>query len=318
MAFNRKGFIAAAKAKQIPDEDINSYLESQGVKSLTKGEKFLYGAAMPTIGAGLGLAGGGMLAAGSLGLASPTIPFGGMAGAGAGTALQQALKNVLGYQDQGSLEQAQGVASNAMLGGVVGSVPGVVSTLLNPLGTVKNISGTVRNKSIGNAGLNTEEAKAASMEKLKASDWYQTAPEGSALMGESRLNEYWNKANPPITSNPGSISGFATGKSSISQKDLVKITDLYKKLVPFETQAKAYMSSGQPGSTEIAQGTNLASHAIRDYLNTQIPKTAQVANQVYSGASKIPAKWNASPLGALGSYFIGRYLFNALNKTGGQ
>jgi hypothetical protein len=105
-------------------------------------------------------------------------------------------------------------------------------------------------------------------------------------MAESRLSQYFNGVNPTTLINPG-VNNTVTGQSVMKTSPNMGINSLYGYLPSFEQTGRAYNQSGEPGAAAISQGTNFASHAIRDYLSSQIPKTAQIANNIYSGVSKI-------------------------------
>jgi hypothetical protein len=301
MAFNRKGFINAAVAQYAQNEEpidydeINSYLESQGVEKITGVEKTLLNEVIPKVVAGVG-AGASALAAGAVSgpFASITVPpaagAGGFAGYGGGKVINEMLKKIAGLDPESAekyLEKALPEAATAgLITSSVAELPYAIKAITNPFGTTKKVLGGAREKIIGEQTVPSAQSQTDILNNLKTNKYYQMAPVESQKAASARLGQYFEGVNPQQVVNPGP-GGVYLGTSTLKSADTMRVNDMYKNLIPFETMGKAYTRSGDSTGTALGQGTNLASHVIRDYLNTQIPWSAQKANQILSTINKI-------------------------------
>lgn len=298
--FDRKGFINAATSQYakngepIDYEAINSYLESQGAEKITGVEKTILNEVIPKVFAGAGGVAGGIIGLGGGPVAPVTVPSGagagGFVGYGAGKVVNENLKKIMGLTSETPQEytnKALPEASTAgLITGAVADLPYIAKSLWSPFQNIKNTSAAVRKASIGDMSVPSEEAQANILSNLKSSKYYQMNTPEAQQMSQSRLGQYFGGVNPMETVNP-TIAGNVGGQSMVAQSPNMSINNMYGYLSPFEQSGRAYSKTGEPGAAAISQGTNLASHAIRDYLTTQIPKTAQVANKVWSTANSI-------------------------------
>lgn len=206
-----------------------------------------------------------------------SIPFGAMAGYGGSAAITNSLKDLLGTQDRTPGQQVgQDTTKMLTLGALLEAIPSLASNLNFP----KSQLGALRGNIIGEQSVPAEEATNNIQDRMLGGDYYKSAPGGTQQAANSRMASFLDLINPIET-----ISGTATAPETIGQKPTLGINDIYSKLGPFESTGNAYTKGGDAPSSAIGSGTNIVSHATRDYLNTQIPQSAQGLNDIMSSIS---------------------------------
>jgi len=238
----------------------------------------------------------------------------------------QALSNQLNYNKTlpnatGNLPQAvsNAVSSTGNLAKeVAGTAMPDLETALNfnafPLAkTAKNLTNftNLRNLTLGNRAVDTGQMEQGVNDILKSSDFFKNAPAEQKKAATQGLNDFLSNLNP--------TKGESTD-TTLSQNASTPLKDMYKQLKAFETVRKPYARGSDYPSAVMAQGANQTSHAVRDYLNTQIPKTTKILNKLYSTGVKgkgvsLDSLKKVAPF-AIGASILG--LINHLTSGGGQ
>ena len=243
-------------------------------------EKIVDSDAIPVIGTIAGLGGGAILAPFTAGA---SLPFGGLAGYGGGKVIKESLQDILGTQSSTPQEQLGEAATGSATAMSLGEGMALLRGLINPYKSLEEI----RTVSTGNKPVsqNTQEQATTS---LKGNKSYQWADSDVQKIAEDRLNTFSSKVMP-------------------ADKP-TRLTEVYSELKPFEQSSRAY-----EGSDPFAQGTELASRAIRSIIKPQLPFAGRLATSTMSGMNKATplvkkvAPWVA---GGTGVYGLINYLLN--------
>ena len=316
----RNAFIKDAFADGYSVDEINAYLSKKGYEPVGKLENTIYN---NKLSAGTGITGG---VAGTAVLGKPGAMIGATGGKAFGNLIEDiyeiskgAYKAPKDYKEAFNMGMSNignaaqwGVGAEALV-----NLPSILKALVTPLQTTKNTAMKVRDLSVGNQSLPTDTSKTEILDKLKNSNYYKMATPEIQKMAESRLNQYFEGVNPLETINP-SNTGFAGGQSVVQSSPNLSVNKMYEYLPSFEKTGRAYNTVGEAGSAAISQGTNLASHAVRDYLNTQIPKPAQISNDVYSAVSKIQPGFHRVVKTAIPGAIIYQLIKNLTNSIKGE
>jgi hypothetical protein len=319
MDFNRDEFVKDALQQGYSAQEINTYLLAKGQKPISKWEGAVEKGTPSKVGAGIGGVGGFALAG------PPGAAAGGALGYGVGNLLEDITKLKNGtYEKPANVKEAVGqtmgnlsdMSGAGMVTGGLGMLPYVLKTMLSPLETLKKTSMSTRNIAIGDKSLPYDKTRQDILLKLASNKKYLMSPPEVQQMADKRMRTFFENVNPIETVN--SQNGVAMGKSMISQPENVNIRKIYEYLPAFEDAGRAYSKSGEPGAAALSQGTNLASHELRNYLNSQIGPIARGANQVYSATSKIQPGAKKATLGVAGSAVLFYLVKKLMNQIGSK
>lgn len=308
---SRAGFIKDALKDGYSVEEINNYLSKKGYEPVSKTENFIYNDKLSKL---TGVTGG---VAGTAFLGKPGAMLGAMGGKAAGNLAEDIYEITKGaykvpenYRD--AFNQGMSNVGDAAKWGIgaeaIVNIPDFIKALFNPFGTTKNVTAKVREKVIGDKVVPAEQAQIDSLINLRKNDYYRMAPIETQKAADSSLNKFYSEINP---FGPKGLNEY--GYPQIGTQQNIGINQMYQKLTPFEDSVRAYNQNGQPMSATISEGTNLSSRAIREYLNSQIPKAAQVANNIYSTVSNLQNKLK-TPVRIAGGALLYKLINKLLNR----
>jgi len=313
MAFNANYAIQYGREQGLTPEEIDSVLVKNGAKPVSSFRKFVEGPAIPLIGAGLGGAGGGLLAIGSGGLASPAIPFGLAGGAGTGTIVKHSLSDILGYTNNKFLsnESADSVMNNTVMGLAAGEGINLAGTMLSPFKTLTNI----RNTSSRNTNLpeNTKDTVAG---KLLKDPFYRQSPTDVQNLAQSEMSGFNSRLKPNNSWQTGSKDPYVSSQWNMTTQvpksgATYSPKDVWSDLKPFEVTGGVKYKGG---TDPLTNARTLVSSVWRDQLNQSVPFTARTANNVMhfiNENKKLLAGLGIGTVGGLGGVLT---LLNAFKK----
>lgn len=309
MAYNRQEFIQAARQDGFSDEVINAALEKRGHPTISPLER---------IGDVARSAGG--WAGGAIGTPYMIGPATGIAGQMLGYGLEETLDRFSALQNYGSVKEAKknvkglpdvflnAIYEESKKGFLKGSGLQTIYGIAHPLLS----SGKMREKFIGKKELTTSRLE-ETYKDLQEMDEYKSAPADLQKTARKRLGDYIRAVAPYKTVGTGA-------GTTIRPPATIRINKLYRQLVPFERSVGAYEKSSL-----VPRGTELASRAVRQYLNTEIPTTARAMNRIYSGMKGLEpyvqsAKFSLSRSlpWLLGAGILGRMVKNTIEDAIGE
>jgi hypothetical protein len=273
-------------------------------------QKLVGSPAIPVLGGLLGAAGGTIAGGPGIGTGG-----GGFLGYGAGAAVRNSLKNLLGMNTQATPQAFPQDAQNAAFVGTGASalseLPMVLKNITNP-----NLAlGKLRSYILGDTAVPTTEFEQGALSKLNANNVYQMAPAESQIAARSRMGNFFDALNPMETISEGS----ATQAQQIGKPEKTLLNDIYKALNSFEQSNKPFTSSGDMPTTSIKQGSNLADRAIRAYMNETIPNSAKTVNdlmsKIYGFQSSKLASWLPRIALGFGAYRLLPDLIKRIQKN---
>lgn len=200
----------------------------------------------------------------------------------------------------------------ATVGNPVGLAKGGAKVLSAPLHPLRSM-GQARSAVLGSKSIASSELDDVVRQIYQSSN-YKYAPGLTQKAVQSQASKLRVGLNPMQTAERG-------GLEVITQPSKIPMNTVYEAIQRLEQGARAYSSGGEAGATAIGQGTNIISHAVREYLKGQSPATAKILTEGMKTGYGIQRNKNLigkAILYAIGAILVGKAANSVTSKLGGE